>query len=66
MSDKIKGFTVTLDADSSTERAALIKTAIMQIKGVISVEDHVTNFQDHMNRQQVKYELLQKISDVLT
>lgn len=64
MSDKVKGFVVSLDYDMGEEHAVFIKQCIMQIKGVVAVEPRLVNYDDHMNRQRIKHELFQKMMDV--
>lgn len=60
MSDKIKGFVVTLDTDVSEEYAEALQQSIMMMKNVISVEKSVTNHNDHMNRSRVISEMREK------
>ena len=61
MSDKIKGFVVTLDVDVSDEYAEHIKNAILMMKNVSSVESSVTNINDHMNRSRIVTEMREKL-----
>jgi hypothetical protein len=65
MSDRIKGFTVTLDKDYKDEDAEIIATAIGMIKGVMQVTSSVVDPGDYMNRGRIQMELRQKLYDVL-
>jgi hypothetical protein len=65
MSDKIKGFHVSLDRDISTEEAHEIMNAIKMIKHVQSVGTSVVSGDDWTNRQRIKSELFSSISDIL-
>lgn len=60
MSERIKGFTVTLEKDVKEEGAEIILQALSMIKGVADVEPIETTYEDHMNRERVKWELRDK------
>lgn len=60
MADKVKGFTVTLEKDLSTEEAEVIMQAIRMIRGIAAVDPNITTVNDYMNRQMVKHELREK------
>lgn len=65
MTDKVKGFTVTLDSDVRTDDMESILNAVRMIKGVVHVEPSIVTPGDHMNRQRVKSELLTKLFRLL-
>lgn len=65
MSDKINSFTVVLDEDISEEQAEKIKSAMMQIKGVIDVSNNVTDIGLHTATQRVRLDIAKKIMDVV-
>ena len=65
MSDRIKGYIVTLDGDYKEEDAVEIRNAIRMIKSVLNVESNVTDINDHMNRNQIKNELRNKLWEIL-
>jgi len=65
MTDRIKGFYVTLDKDYRDDDVETIKNAILMIKGVISVKESIVDSDDHINRERIRQELIQKLWDVL-
>lgn len=64
MTDRIKGFIVTLDDDMRSDDAEYVIHAIEMIKHVHSVKPVVSNFDDCMNRERVRLELWNKIYDL--
>lgn len=65
MSDRIKGFVVTMRKDISEEHAEKLRSAILMLDGVSSVEKSVADFNDLMNRDQVRRELGEQIWGIL-
>lgn len=65
MTDRLKGFVVTLEEDHREDDAEPIADALMMIKGVISVEPVVRNVDDLMNRERVRRELLGQVLDLI-
>ena len=65
MSNRINGFTVTLDKDYKDEDFEMIKNAILSIRGVLHVEENIVTAEDHYNRQVVRIELLTKLIEIL-
>lgn len=65
MTDRVKGFTVTLEKDIRIDDVQCIIDAISMIKGVIHVEPSVTTHEDHMARMRVKIEMKKKIIDCI-
>ena len=65
MTNRVKGFVVTLDTDYREDDAEAIKNALLQIKGVIGVSSSVTDVHDHMNRQMMKQDLLSRILETI-
>ena len=59
MTDRVKGFTVTLSEDIRIDDVQRIKEAIQMIKGVFDVTESIFEADDHMNRMRVKSELQQ-------
>ncbi|MFA5207532.1 MAG: hypothetical protein WC428_02630 [Candidatus Paceibacterota bacterium] len=53
MTDRVKGFTVTLAEDMRIDDIEPIMQAIRMIKGVIDVQPSITDSNDHINRIQV-------------
>jgi hypothetical protein len=60
VSDRIKGFTVTLEKDLRDDDAEGIKNALRSIRGVACVTPSIVNAEDIMNRQQVKHAIWEK------
>lgn len=65
MTDRIKGFIVTLDKDYREDDVEVIKNAIEMIKGVLDVSEVKTDIDDHMNRQKITMEFRSKMYDAL-
>jgi len=65
MTDRIKGFVVTLDSDIRIDDIDQIVNAIKMIKGICSVEPSVSNYDDTMNRERIKSELRGKFIEFL-
>ena len=60
MTDRVKGFTVTLEKDIRIDDVEVIMQAIRMIRGIADVEPSISTHEDHMNRQRIKYELRDK------
>lgn len=65
MSDRVKGFVVTLAKDIKDEDATRIADAIRCLHGVLTVRDSIASPDDHMNRDRIRDELSKKLWDVL-
>jgi len=65
MTDRIKGFVVTLDKDYRTDDVEEIRKALLMVKGVLSVDASVAELSDHMNRSRIRLELTDKLFAVL-
>lgn len=65
MTDRIKGFVVTLESDIREDDAESIKNAIRALRGVIGVEGSVVGMDDLMNRTRIRLELAGKLWKVL-
>lgn len=65
MSDRVKGFYVSLEKDIRDDDFQTIMNAVLMVKGVLSVEPSITSADDWMNRERVKFELRKKIFDIL-
>jgi hypothetical protein len=62
MSDRVKGFIVTLDREYREEDdGETIRNAIRMIKGVLSVDPVSTSPDDHINRVLIRSELEKKL-----
>ena len=60
MTDRVKGFTVTLEKDIRIDDVEVIMQAIRMIRGIADVEPSISTSEDYMNRQMVKHELREK------
>ena len=66
MTDRVKGLVITLDKDYREDDIQFVIDLIGQIKGVALVEKIKTNIgEDHINRNMVRMELMNKIYKVL-
>lgn len=61
MTDRLKGFVVTLEQDTRVDDVDALLTAVRQLRGVAKVTPVVYNIDDEMNRQRVRFELEQKL-----
>ena len=70
MTDRVKGFTVTLDKDIRIDDVQELMNAISMLKGIAHVEASITTAGDHMNREKIKMEYRDKfitfLNDELT
>ena len=65
MTDRIKGFVVTLAPDIREDDAEPIAEAIRLLKGVISVDAKVAEIDHHFAVKQAKREMQQRLHDVI-
>lgn len=65
MTDRIKGFTITLANDMREDDFEAIKTAVEMIKGVIHVEPSLVTSNDHMNRKIIQHEIMMKVYKII-
>ena len=61
MTDRIKGMTITLDADIREDDVQAIVNAMKMIKGVVHVEPSIVTVEDHINREMIRYEFKHKL-----
>lgn len=64
MTDRIHALTVVLDRDYRDDDVECIVKAIEMVRGVASVEMHVTDFEDHTARERVRHDLARTFLDV--
>jgi hypothetical protein len=65
MTDRVKGFTVTLAEDVRIDDVEPVMNAIRMIKGVVDVEPSITNSDDHMNRMVITSKIRLKLIDFI-
>lgn len=65
MTDRLKGVIVTFEKDVREDDAEYILNAIRMIKGVLSVKELVSNYEQHIAEERVRHELREKIFEVL-
>lgn len=63
MTDRVKGFWVSLDKDIRVDDFEAIEKAVLMIKGVQSVTTSVTTPDDWMNRERIRHEIAGKLLD---
>ena len=61
MTDRINSFLVVLKEDTREDDAEAIKDALQMVKGVLSVEGNVAEFQTHVAYARARHELEQKL-----
>jgi len=66
MTDRIKGFVVTLEQDVREDDVAAITDAIGMIRGVLSVDPSVVDHEDHMNRVRIRAEIQKRLWEAFT
>jgi hypothetical protein len=62
MTDRLKGCWVSFDQDIGTDDAESILGAIRMIRGVAAVETSVTDPEDWLARQRIRFEIKEKIA----
>jgi predicted proteasome-type protease len=65
MTDRYNALTVVLDRDIREDDAELLINAIRMLRGVLAVDPHVSNVQDHVAAARVKRELTEKLYNVM-
>lgn len=65
MTDRLKGFVVTLQENMREDDAQEVINAIKMIKNVLTVKPLVTGWEDGMFYDRVKRDLISKLWDVL-
>jgi hypothetical protein len=60
MTDRVKGFTVTLAEDVRIDDIEPTMQAIRMIKGVVDVQPSIADGNDHINRMQVLHNIREK------
>lgn len=61
MTDRVKGFNVTLESDVRIDDIETIMNAIKMIKGVVDVEPNIVTTDDLFNRVRIKNEYRNKL-----
>jgi hypothetical protein len=61
MTDRIKGFTVTLKHDIREDDFQRIKEAVEMVKGVVHVEPSIVTSEDFMVKQRLKHDITMNI-----
>jgi hypothetical protein len=65
MTDRVKGFTVTLERDVRDDDFQRIKEAVEMIYGVQHVEPSIVTPEDHMSRTRLKRDIVRNILKVI-
>lgn len=61
MTDRVKGFTITLDRDIRVDDIEHIQKALEMVKGVAHVEPSISTSEDHIARMRVEGEIRTKL-----
>ena len=61
MTDRVKGFNVTLESDVRIDDIETIMNAIKMIKGIVDVEPNIVTTDDLFNRVRIKNEYRNKL-----
>ena len=61
MTDRVKGFTVTLEKDIRIDDVETLMNSIKMLRGIASVTPSITTSGDHMNREMVAMEYRKKM-----
>lgn len=65
MTDRYHSIAVVLEEDIRDDDAEYILNAIRMIKGVLSIEPHISNFESNMAEERAKKEYADKLWNVL-
>lgn len=65
MTERYNALTVVLEQDMRDDDAEALLSAIRQLRGVISVTGNVANIGSHISDERAKYDLRQKLWNVL-
>ena len=66
MTDRYKGFLVTLEKEISENNAENIINALRMVKGVHSVKPYITGIEDYMAYEKAKSEIGSKVLEFVT
>jgi cell division protein FtsX len=61
----VNSFVVVMESDISREQAALIQSAIMQMRGVLAVEYRERGYESFVAEVRIKAEYAKKMRDIL-
>lgn len=61
MTDRVKGFYVTLEQDVRVDDVESLVNAVRQLKGVAAVNVNISNADDWMNRMQLRSQIRRKL-----
>lgn len=65
MTDRVKGYVVTLEKDLRVDDAELVTQAIMMIRNVVAVEPVLADHNDLINRTRVRHEMRKRLWEAL-
>jgi hypothetical protein len=65
MTDRIHSLTVVLEQNIRDDDAKPLMDAIAQMRGVLSVTEHVADVDTHMAEERARHELRRKLYEVL-
>lgn len=65
MTDRVKGFVVTLEKDIRIDDVESLMQAIRHMRGIANVEPSISNPDDSINQSRIKSELRGKMYDFI-
>jgi hypothetical protein len=65
MTDRVHSLTVVLTEDIREDEVLLLKMAILQLKGVLSVDQHVADIETNMAEQRALARLRSQLAQIL-
>ena len=65
MTDRVNALTVTLERDIRIDDVQVLVDAIKMLRGVMSVETHISNIEQHIAEERVRIEFKQKLWEAL-
>ena len=65
MTNRLKGFTITLEQDFREDDMERLKNALEMHKGVLHVEPVLVTSEDHINRTKIRMDLIQEMLEIL-
>ena len=65
MTDRVHSLTVVLEHDYRADDVEKIVDTLYQIRGVLSVDEHISDVTSHMSEARAKQELREKLWELL-
>lgn len=65
MTDRVSALIVTLERDIRIDDVEVLVDAIKMLRGVMTVETHISNIEQHIAEERVRREFRQKLYEAL-